>query len=60
MLPDQTQKLVSQGFPMENQTNIVNEPTIYYPMYWPGTKQHPKRREVQLFLSLKWRLSSHL
>lgn len=60
MLPDQTQKLVSQGFPMENQTNIVNELTIYYPIYWPRTKQHPKRREVQLFISLKWRLSLHL
>lgn len=60
MLPELTQKMVSQGFPMENQNNIVNEPIIYYPMYWPGTKQCPKRREVQLSVSLKWRLSSHL
>lgn len=43
MLPELTQKMVSQGFPMENQNNIVNEPIIYYPMHWPGTKQCPEK-----------------
>lgn len=39
MLPDLTPKVVSQGFPMENQTNMVNEPTIYYQMYCTDIKQ---------------------